>query len=72
MKLKIKNRKEKRREKQSKYCHCCGQSFMFCWNCRCGFAICQNCMNENIWGMSCNGITWECPDCGEQNGYGNQ
>jgi hypothetical protein len=29
-------------------------------------------MEENFWGMSCNGITWECPDCGGQNGYGNQ
>ena len=28
-------------------------------------------MYENIWGMSCNGITWECPDCGAQNGFGN-
>jgi hypothetical protein len=45
---------------------------MFCWRCRCGFAICQTCMHENAWGMTCNGITWTCPDCGEQNGYGNQ
>jgi hypothetical protein len=29
-------------------------------------------MYENAWGMTCNGITWECPDCGEENGYGNQ
>jgi hypothetical protein len=29
-------------------------------------------MQENIWGMSCNGITWKCPDCGDQNGFGNQ
>jgi len=34
--------------------------------------ICQDCMNENVWGMSCNGITWQCPDCGGQNGFGNQ
>jgi len=45
---------------------------MFCWNCRCGFAICQSCMYENEWGMTCNGITWQCPDCGAQNGFGNQ
>ena len=44
----------------------------FCWTCRCGFAICQECMMENFWGMSCNGITWVCPDCGESNGFGNQ
>jgi hypothetical protein len=29
-------------------------------------------MNDNVWGMSCNGITWQCPDCGGQNGFGNQ
>jgi hypothetical protein len=29
-------------------------------------------MNENFWGLSCNGITWVCPDCGAQNGLGNQ
>jgi hypothetical protein len=44
----------------------------FCWRCRCGFMICQECMHENVWGMSCNGITWQCPDCGGQNGFGNQ
>ena len=44
----------------------------FCWGCRCGFQICQNCMLENQWGMTCNGITWQCPDCGDQNGFGNQ
>jgi hypothetical protein len=29
-------------------------------------------MHENAWGMTCNGITWTCPDCGDQNEYGNQ
>ncbi len=29
-------------------------------------------MYENQWGMTCNGITWQCPDCGDWNGYGNQ
>jgi hypothetical protein len=53
-------------------CHCCKIEVPFCWTCRCGFKMCQNCMNENIWGMSCNGITWQCPDCGEWNGFGNQ
>lgn len=53
-------------------CHCCGDIAAFCWTCRCGFAICQTCMHENIWGMSCNGITWHCPDCVGVNGFGNQ
>jgi hypothetical protein len=29
-------------------------------------------MLQNLWGMTCNAITWECPDCGGQNGFGNQ
>ncbi len=29
-------------------------------------------MLENFWGMSCNGITWQCPDCDASNGLGNQ
>lgn len=70
------SRQQKRRDKRirnsRRQCHCCKQTFMFCWRCRCGFSICQTCMHENAWGMTCNGITWTCPDCGDQNGYGNQ
>ena len=29
-------------------------------------------MLENRWGMTCNNITWWCPDCGRRNNYGNQ
>ncbi len=29
-------------------------------------------MNENLWGVTCNNITWHCPDCGKSNGFGNQ
>jgi hypothetical protein len=65
-------RRRRRRTKGPKTCHCCGQTFLFCWTCRCGFAICQACMHENVWGMSCNMITWQCPDCGGLNGFGNQ
>ncbi|MCG6974702.1 MAG: hypothetical protein LJE66_16345 [Desulfobacterales bacterium] len=64
-------RRRRRRTRQVD-CHCCGKNAPFCWTCRCGFAICQECMMENFWGMSCNGITWFCPDCGESNGFGNQ
>ena len=65
-------RRKRRRRKRQRICHGCGGEFMFCWQGRCGFAICQACMYENQWGMTCNGITWDCPDCGQQNGYGNQ
>jgi hypothetical protein len=44
----------------------------FCWWCSsCGFMICWDCMEENFWGMTCNGITWTCPDCGAIHGFGN-
>lgn len=33
--------------------------------------ICPECMQENIWGMTCNNITWVCPDCGAYRGFGN-
>ncbi|MFO7751195.1 MAG: hypothetical protein R6V54_13995 [Desulfobacteraceae bacterium] len=66
-------RKEARQKRRTKLCHCCGKTVMFCWRYRnCGFSICQNCMYENEWGMTCNGITWQCLDCGDQNGFGNQ
>lgn len=60
------------RKLRARQCHCCSGHYPFCWQCRCGFAICQGCMAENVWGMSCNHITWQCPDCGAQNGFGNQ
>ena len=66
------SRKPRRRRPVETVCHCCGRTYRFCWQCRCGFAICQDCMLENVWGMSCNGITWQCPDCEGQNGFGNQ
>jgi hypothetical protein len=65
------NKKEKRPKKKY-HCACCDGEFPFCWTCRCGFQICQACMLENFWGMSCNAITWQCPDCGQWNGFGNQ
>lgn len=70
--VKRQDRRSRRRNQGQKRCHCCGRTFPFCWTCRCGFKICQACMHENVWGMSCNGITWQCPDCGGMNGFGNQ
>jgi len=64
--------REKKKKRRQTSCYCCGRTANFYWQCRCGFSICQDCMYENFWGMSCNGITWECPDCGRQNGLGNQ
>ncbi|MEJ5300201.1 MAG: hypothetical protein WHS38_04350 [Thermodesulforhabdaceae bacterium] len=52
-------------------CHACGRKLPFCWWCSCGFMICWDCMEENLWGMTCNGINWTCPDCGAIHGFGN-
>ncbi len=65
--------KSRRRRRPDKYiCHVCGEEQPFCWTCPCGFMICSDCMEENFWGMTCNGITWTCPDCGDIRGFGNQ
>ena len=46
-------------------CSVCSAEGIFCWHCaKCGFMICQVCMDENSWGLTCNNLTWECPDCG--------
>ena len=62
----------RRQKRESYHCCCCGGTFRFCWSCPCGFAICQDCMLENLWGMTCNNVTWICPDCGEIRPFGNQ
>ncbi|MEN8135277.1 MAG: hypothetical protein ABFS18_07040 [Thermodesulfobacteriota bacterium] len=54
---------QRRRGDKKFQCHCCQQVLPFCWNCPCGFQICDECFKENLWGLS-NGPTWVCPDCG--------
>ena len=58
-----------RARRKKEVCPYCGKETSFCWRCRCGFHMCQSCMDENLWGMTCNNITWECPDCGRVNVY---
>jgi hypothetical protein len=50
-------------------CTICEAAVEFCWTCTCGFHICQPCLDENRWGMTCNNVTWECPDCGAFRGF---
>jgi len=69
---KMSSYRKKRKMHKADFCNCCKKKEAFYWQCRCGFAICQACMEENFWGISCNGITWQCPDCGNHNGLGNQ
>lgn len=56
--------KKRRRRRPDWICIVCDEKVPFCWTCTCGFMICQECMDENAWGMTCNNLTWECPDCG--------
>lgn len=53
------------RRKREWTCSVCDKKVAFCFSCTCGFEICQECMDENAWGLTCNNVTWECPDCGE-------
>lgn len=51
-------------------CHLCGRIRLAFRRCRhCGFEMCQECTDENLWGITCNHITWVCPDCGESNSF---
>ncbi|MBL6976019.1 MAG: hypothetical protein ISR64_09835 [Deltaproteobacteria bacterium] len=50
-------------------CPYCGRRVDFLWTCPCGFCMCQSCMNDNLWGVTCNNITWECPDCDRIRSY---
>lgn len=63
-----------RRARRREYtCVACRETVRFAWRCRqCAFTMCQACMEDNRWGMTCNNITWTCPDCGAANNYGNQ
>jgi len=47
----------------------CGEKVPFLWACPCGFCICAACMERDLWGFTCNNITWVCPDCGEVRSY---
>ena len=62
----------RRRTRRTYACSLCGGGAGFCWSCPCGFQICSACMEENLWGMTCNAIVWTCPDCGAIRGFGNQ
>jgi len=63
-------RPRRRGAPQSEECALCGQSQRYFRTCRiCGFAMCQDCTDDNLWGITCNHITWTCPDCGETNGF---
>ena len=64
-----KPREKTRKQKKEWICTICERKVPFCWSCKCGFMLCQECMDENSWGLTCNQITWECPDCGSIRGY---
>jgi len=51
-----KNGKISNRKKKEYVCHCCRQKQPFCWTCPCGFHICSACMEENLWGFTCNAV----------------
>ncbi|MCU0725364.1 MAG: hypothetical protein MUE73_06185 [Planctomycetes bacterium] len=50
-------------------CTICDREVPFAWSCRCGFMICSACFAENAWGLTCNNVTWECPDCGASRSF---
>ena len=64
------SRKERQeRARQQEPCPMCAEQRPYYWICPCGFIICDLCMTREAWGMTCNNITWVCPDCGEVRTY---
>ncbi|MHC4860353.1 MAG: hypothetical protein ACYTDY_09715 [Planctomycetota bacterium] len=59
----------RRRATGAETCTICERTVPFSWWCPCSFRICQECLEENRWGMTCNNITWECPDCGKMRSF---
>ena len=57
--------RERRQRRHHEPCPLCHQSHHYLWTCQCGCAICDFCMQRDLWGFTCNSITWECPDCGK-------
>ena len=62
-------RRSRRAARRNDLCTVCGEAQPFCWACPCGFRICNACMEENLWGMTCSGVNWQCPDCGALRPY---
>ncbi|WP_085447036.1 hypothetical protein [Magnetofaba australis] len=67
-------RRQRRKKQGRTYAPCVAcktDGLPFAWTCRaCDFVMCQECMQENLWGMTCNNLTWTCPDCGTENNFG--
>lgn len=58
-----------RKRPETRPCPLCREDVAFLWTCPCGFSMCQACNDDNGWGLTCNGITWTCPDCGSTRSY---
>jgi hypothetical protein len=63
-----KGRGRRRRVPPDTPCPFCAQPALLFHQCRyCDFHMCQQCAMDNDKIFSCNGITWDCPDCGKSN-----
>jgi len=61
--------KQRRKLLKDQYCPMCHIKRPFLWTCPCGFMICDVCMQQELWGFTCNNLTWVCPDCGDIRSY---
>ena len=59
----------RRKARRDAVCPCCHAQRALLWSCDCGLEICQECMQRDLWGFTCNNITWVCPDCGALRSY---
>lgn len=63
------SRKERQALHRDQACPMCNQPSAFLWTCPCGLSICDPCMRRDLWGFTCNNVTWVCPDCGQVRSY---
>jgi len=62
-------RKDRQARHRDHTCPMCNLEAKFLWTCPCGLAICEACMQRDLWGFTCNNVTWVCPDCGRVRSY---
>jgi hypothetical protein len=61
--------RERQRRRRGGLCPMCRKERPLFWSCPCGFLICDECLQRDLWGFTCNHITWTCPDCGEERSF---
>jgi hypothetical protein len=61
----LRGRAPRRRRGRTEYiCTICERTVPYAFSCACGFTLCPDHFDDLAWGLTCNWVTWECPECG--------